>query len=138
MQQVFDLETQKVRPRESAESLRRTRAWAYLKESDRTILEMVEKGVSHRLIGQAIGVAAGTISRRLVLIRTRLHSPLAKCALDPMTPLSKEHRETVLLHAVTGLSLREIVRARQLTLSTVTDQVRFAQGLARGLAARRI
>ena len=137
MQQVFDLETQKARPRETADSLRKSRAWQYLSERDRTILEMVEKGLSHRLIGQAIGLNAGTVSRRLALIRTRLMSPLAKLALDPSTPLPADCRETARLHAITGLSLREISRTRRLPLHAVTDHVRFAQGVARGMTARR-
>lgn len=137
MQQVFDLDSQKIRPRESSASLRKTKAWHYLKDSDRLILEMVEKGISHRLIGQAVGINAGTVSRRLALVRLRLQTPLSRCALDPTTPLPADYRESVLLHAVTGQSLREVARTRQTTLSAVTDHVRFAQGLARGLSARR-
>lgn len=137
MQQVFDLDTQKARPRETADTLRKSRAWQCLGERDRTILEMVEKGLSHRLIGQAIGLNAGTVSRRLGLIRTRLTSPLARLALDPAAPLPADCRETAKLHAITGLSLREIARTRRLPLHAVTDHVRFAQGVARGMTARR-
>ena len=137
MQQVFDLDTQKARPRETADTLRKSRAWHYLGERDRTILEMIERGVSHRLIAQAIGLNAGTVGRRLGLIRTRLGSPLARVALDPTTPLPADCRESATLHAVTGLSLREIARTRRLPLHAVTDHVRFAQGVARGMTARR-
>ena len=137
MRQVFDLDAVPSKAKDVSASLRKTRAWPYLKESDRTILEMVEKGLSHRLIGQAVGINAGTVSRRLALIRVRLTSALARCALDPGTPLPAADRETVLLHGVAGLSLREVARTRKLPLGTVTDQVRYAQGVARGLAARR-
>ncbi|HEX8325159.1 MAG TPA: hypothetical protein VF595_14750 [Tepidisphaeraceae bacterium] len=137
MQQVFDLETQKIRPRESPATLRATKAWHYLRPADRTILEMVERGLSHRLIGQAVGVNAGTISRRLALIRSRLQTPLARCCLDPTTPLPADARESALLHSVAGLSVREIARTRCTSASAVTDHVRFAQGVARGVSARR-
>jgi DNA-directed RNA polymerase specialized sigma24 family protein len=137
MRQVFDIDAAVGRARDVSASLRKSRAWPYLREQDRTLLELVEKGLSHRLIGQAIGINAGTVSRRLVTLRNRLASPLGKLALDPTTPLPAESRESLLLHAVAGLSLRETARTRRLPLGAVTDQVRYAQGLARGLGARR-
>ncbi|MDB5324859.1 MAG: hypothetical protein JWM57_428 [Phycisphaerales bacterium] len=137
MQQVFELDTLKSRPRDTLPSLRKSRAWDHLKEADRTILEMVEKGLSHRLIGQAIGLNAGTVSRRISLIKARLQSPLARCALDPLTPLSADIRQSAVLHAVTGMSLREVARHRRLSIIAVTDHVRFAQGVARATMTRR-
>lgn len=137
MQQVFDIDWVKYIRRDAPVSLRKSRAWTYLRESDRTILEMIEKGLSHRLIAQAVGLNAGTVSRRISLVKTRLQSPMAKLALDPTSPLPTTHRESALLHAVTGMSLREVARTRRVPLSAVTDHIRYAQGVARGMAARR-
>jgi DNA-directed RNA polymerase specialized sigma24 family protein len=152
MQQVFDVDTITPRTRPTpglgaatlrpssfapAAPVRETRAWAYLKEADRSVLELAERGMSHRMIGQLIGITAGSVSRKLAMVKTRLASPLARCALDPNTPLRPEERETAVQHAVTGLSLREIARARRLPLNVVTDQLRFAQGVARASLTRR-
>lgn len=152
MQQVFDVDTIAPRTRPTPGSgaatlppsafaravpLRQTRVWAHLKEADRSILELAERGMSHRMIGQLVGITAGSVSRRLAMVKARLASPLARCALDPNTPLRPDERETATLHAVTGLSLREVARARRLPLHVITDQIRFAQGVARASLTRR-
>ena len=77
MQQVFDInEVGADRRSSETRSLRKSRAWPYLSEADRTMIELSEQGLSCRLIGRAVGLNAGTVSRRLALVRVRLASPL--------------------------------------------------------------
>ncbi|MGN6626114.1 MAG: hypothetical protein ACTHLN_05795 [Tepidisphaeraceae bacterium] len=137
--QVFDLDELQAKsrpPRAKEASVKKSKAWLYLNEADRTLLEMVEKGLPHRLIGQALGLNAGTVSRRLAMIRTRLHSPLARCALDPRCPLSSEARLIALMHTLGGQPVRHIARLQHLTPAAVNEHLTYARGVARGVAAR--
>ena len=137
--QVFDLDelqAKKLRPIGVETSVRRSKAWLYLNDADRTLLEMVEKGISHRLIGQALGLNAGTVSRRLAMLRSRLRSPLARCALDPVCPLPSDARLIALMHIIGGQPIRQIARLQHLTAAAVAEQLTYARGIARGATLR--
>ena len=137
MQQVFDINELSVDRRQlSAPGLRKSRAWRYLSEADRTLLELSERGLSCRLIGQAVGLNAGTVTRRLATIKARLASPLARFALDPTTALPEAARDVSLQYAITGLRPAAIARALNMSAAQVRDHLSFAQGVMRGASRR--
>ena len=137
MQQVFDIDSIGTDRRTvEFQTLRKSRAWRYLNEADRTIVELSEQRLSHRLIGRAVGLNAGTVTRRLAMIRARLTSPLAKFALDPTTALPETARDVSLHFAVTGLRPAVIARSLGLTPPEVRQTLTFAQGVLRGATRR--
>lgn len=137
MQQVFDINDVAGSHRTvEKRSLRKSRAWPYLSEADRTMIELSEQGLSCRLIGRAVGVNAGTVCRRLALVRARLASPLARFALDPHSRLPESARTISLHYAVTGLRPAVIARSLNLAPPVVRDQLHFAQGVLLGATRR--
>lgn len=112
------------------------RAWRWLSEQDRTLLQLVQSGASRRLIASAIGMSAGNVSRRVRGIRARLMSHAAQQLLEPTCPVPDEVREVAGDHLIGGKPIREIARDRQLPLYLITRHIDYARGMIRAMTRR--
>src|SRR5688572_29771339 len=89
-----------------AELLKRA---ALLLEPDRALVHMSFKANATRhMIACALGLAPGTITRRLQRIGARLHDPLVVALLDRTCPLVSEYRQIGIEHFLQGLSTHAI------------------------------
>ena len=89
-----------------AEILRRARL---LLPRDRSIIELtVRNRASRQAIARTLGLAPGTVSRRLQRLSARLHDPLVIALLDPACPLAPEYRQVGVEHFLQGLPARHI------------------------------
>lgn len=89
-----------------------------------------------RLIGKALGVSPGNVSRRLRRLMHRIQNPLLAGLVDPNSGLPSEHRHVGLDHFLHGLPINHIARRRKLAESQVREMIQFIQGWHKGLAAR--
>ncbi|HEX8342871.1 MAG TPA: hypothetical protein VF624_18355 [Tepidisphaeraceae bacterium] len=116
---------------------RQRKAWQWLGETDRLIVELASQGNSQRLISRAVGITPGTVSRRLNAIQQRLGDAVTLVLLDPSTPLDDDTRSMALLHQVGRLSAPVLARQLGIAQSVVRERLRYARGIARGRLMRR-
>lgn len=101
-----------IRP-DAADVLRRA---ALLPEPDRAIVHMsLKTGASRHVIGRALGLNPGTITRRLQRIGARLHDPIVLALLDPACPLIGEYRQVGVEHFLQGLSTHAIAQKHRIS-----------------------
>jgi DNA-directed RNA polymerase specialized sigma24 family protein len=102
-----------IHPDAQAEVLRRA---ALLPEADRAIVHMsLKAGATRHMIGRALGLNPGTITRRLQRIGARLHDPLVIALLDRSCPLVDEYRQIGIEHFLQGLSTHAIGQKHRLS-----------------------
>ncbi|HEY0007788.1 MAG TPA: hypothetical protein VGB55_03605 [Tepidisphaeraceae bacterium] len=112
------------------------RVWKWLDGNDRLILELASHGVSHRLIGRAVNLSGGTITRRLAMLHRIITSPDTQCLTSPACPLSDEMRQVILLKHLSHRSIPQISAAVGITQGRVRYHIRYARGVVRGHTVR--
>lgn len=123
-------------PTALAEAPAYRRVWKWLDEPDRLILELAAHGVSHRLIGRAVNLSGGTVTRRLAMLHRVIVSPDTQCLISPFCPLSDEIRQVILLKHLSHRTVPQIAAALGITQGRVRHHIRYAKGVVRGLTLR--
>jgi hypothetical protein len=112
------------------------RAWRWLTEEDRAMVELAQRGGTRRMIAAAVGMSAGNVSRRIQNVRTRLMSSNARFLLEPTCPLPDQVREVAGDYLIGGKAAREISRTRRIPLYLVHRHINYASGLLRAMSRR--
>src|SRR5688572_8083891 len=90
---TLDRMSNSIRPRDLDLTQLLDRRMKLLADPDRLLLRMaLVHRLSHREIGDALGLSPGNVCRRLRRLQLRLCDPLVASLCDPKCPLSDEYR----------------------------------------------
>jgi hypothetical protein len=104
-----------------------------LSASDRALVLMtLEQGLTRKQMGELVGVAKGTISRRLRRIMNRLHDPLIVAVTDPACTLTAEYKVLAVEYFLHCLPMPAIAQRHRLTLYDVRIGLEYIRGWFRG------
>jgi hypothetical protein len=119
-----------------AEILRRAK---FLLTDDRRLVELSIRGACTRdEVGEILGITAGSSSRRLRRVLTRLNDPISVALLDPSCPLPDDYRQLGIEHFVQGRSMSALAELHRMTRRAVMRSLEFVRGWHRGLSAQRL
>jgi DNA-directed RNA polymerase specialized sigma24 family protein len=105
---------------------------------DRLMVELaIRHGVSRRRLAEALGIPAGSVTRRLQKLGARLHDPLVVALLCPNCPLASEYRQLGIEHFLQGQSLRQLAELHRMTLDQVRRMITYIRGWHNGAATAR-
>ena len=108
----------------------------YLPAVDRTLVRSVlEQRFSMRELGALVGVSAGSLSRRVKQLVTRLRDPVVVALIDGPSKLelSDEQRRVGLQHYLLRRSARAIARETGMTYGEVLGTMGYVRGWAGGV-----
>jgi DNA-directed RNA polymerase specialized sigma24 family protein len=106
----------------------------FLLPPDKLLIEMAFKNLlSHRQIGQIIGIPAGTVTRRLQRICRRLRDPMILMLIDESCPLPSDHRAVAIGRFLHGRSTVHLARLHHLSPSEVRRAIDYVRGWFRGV-----
>lgn len=95
---------------------------------DRQIVELVLGGkVSRRQAAALVGVAPGTLARRIQRLSRRLHDPLVVALVERPLGLPEELRQLGIEYFLQGLSTRELAELHRMPRRRVQQMVEFVR-----------
>src|SRR4051794_22304385 len=81
----------------------------YLAERDRKMIELTLRGtLTRREVGMLVGLAGGTVTRRIHRLLARLHDPLVVALVESGKLLPELHQEVGLAYFLRGWPVRRI------------------------------
>jgi hypothetical protein len=104
-----------------------------LSAPDRALVLMsLQNRLTRKQMGDLVGVAKGTVSRRLRRIMNRLHDPIVLAVIDPTCTLTSEYKVLAIEYFLHCLPMTAIARRHQLTLYDVRTGLEYVRGWFRG------
>ena len=93
---------------------------ALLLPADKSLVQLVlHEGASQRQIARLMKCTPGSVSRRLVRLRNRLHDPRVVALLHPDCPLEPDDRQLGVERILQGRTVRELAETHALTHAEV-------------------
>jgi DNA-directed RNA polymerase specialized sigma24 family protein len=91
---------------------------------DRSIVELTLKGnLSRQVVARTLGLAPGSVSRRLQRLSARLHDPLVVALLAADCPLSPEYRQVGVEHFLQGLPATDIADKHRMSAEQIRKTI---------------
>lgn len=107
-----------------------------LEPHDRMLIEVaLDRTMSRRQLGTMLGMAPGSVSRRVRRIINRLRDPLVISLTDPDCPLSREHLQIALEYFLLDKPVIQLARARNAPQHQIRAMLDYVRGWHRGLSA---
>jgi len=101
----------------------------YLRPVDRVLLELALSGErSRRGVARALGIEAGTVTRRLSRLIARLSDGLTNALLAETCPLDADLRQLALEHFLGDQSQRELADLHRMTRGAVSRALQYVRG----------
>lgn len=111
---------------------------AHMLPADRLLVRLaVESRVNNLALAEILKVEPGTVTRRLRSVTRRLSDPLVVFLLDPVCPLSVEHRQLGIEHFLQGQSFKQLAELHQMYHSQVREMLEHVKGCFRGVSWRK-
>ncbi len=108
-----------------------------LQARDRLLLEMALKHrLSHRQMATVLGVAAGSVSRKLRRVLNRLHDPFVVALADPGCSLAPDYRQLAVEHFIHGHTMAKLARVHGISPQEVRAMLQYVRGWHRGRRER--
>jgi len=109
---------------------------ALLLPSDRVLVELALRRVTHRQIATLLKMAPGTVTRRIQRLSRRLHDPLVVALLDEKCPLEPDIRQLAVEKLLIGLSEAQLAAKHELSLSELKKRLGFVTGWHQGIRGK--
>jgi len=107
----------------------------FLSDQDRALVELsLRHGLSRRKMGLALGLTAGTVTRRLRRLMNRLRDPLIVAITDPLCTLPAEHRQITIEYFLHDFPIPKIAQIHQMTRFEVREMLEYVRGWHRGVS----
>ena len=107
----------------------------FLSDQDRALVELsLRHGLSRRKMGLALGLTAGTVTRRLRRLMSRLRDPLIVAVTDPLCTLPPEHRQITIEYFLHEISIPKIAQLHEMTRFEVREMLEYVRGWHRGVS----
>lgn len=107
----------------------------FLSEQDRLLVEMSLKyGMSRRKMASALGVTAGTVTRKLRRLLNLLNDPIVVELTDPTCPLTGEYREVGIEYFLHRLPIPQLAQRHSLSRTEIRQMLEYLRGWHRGVS----
>lgn len=109
-----------------------------LSPDDQTLGELaLRHQLTHRDISRAMGIAPGTVTRRLRRLMNRLNDPLVSALCDPACRLKRPYREIGIARFLGGACVSDLARKYGMTPTEILELLGYIRGWYRGGAGQR-
>ena len=102
---------------------------SFLEQSDRQFLAVMMRGtLTHRQASELLGMAPGTITRRLRRLMARLNDPLVVALVENGALLPEGYRDVGLAYFLRGMTAIQISRAAGVSVYEVKRELEYVRG----------
>jgi DNA-directed RNA polymerase specialized sigma24 family protein len=113
------------------------RAKLLLPDEQRLIELVLRNQLSRRQLSHLLGLAPGTMCRRVRRVINRLCDPLVLLLLAPGCPLAPEMRQLALEHWLQGIKRSDLAEKHRITLTEVHRLLEYVRGWYRAATTAR-
>jgi DNA-directed RNA polymerase specialized sigma24 family protein len=111
---------------------------SFLPDLDRKLVELSLDGrLKRREAALLLGLSAGTVTRRLNRLMTRLNDPLVVAAIDYGDLLPEGYKEVAIGYFLRGMTVRQVARALDLPVHEVERALAYIRGWFKGTGVKR-
>jgi DNA-directed RNA polymerase specialized sigma24 family protein len=111
---------------------------SFLPDPDRKLVELSLNGrLKRREAALLLGLSAGTVTRRLKRLMTRLNDPLVVAAIDHGDLLPEGYKAVAIGYFLRGMTVRQISRALGMNVHEIERAVSYVRGWFKGTAVNR-
>ena len=108
-----------------------------LHAKDQLLLEMALKHrLSRRQMGMVLGLAAGSVSRKVRRLLNRLHDPFVVALSDPGCSLAPDYRQLAVEHFIHGQTMAKLARMHGISRQEVRTMLEYVRGWHKGRRER--